>query len=74
MRRVNGFDWPALIRAGLHGLGLRPDEFWGLTPAELRVMLGEDATCAPLLRSGLDALMTAFPDKGGAALREMEDE
>lgn len=58
----DGFDWPALMRAGLHGLGLSPDEFWALTPAELQTMLGGGAHGAPLLRDGLDALMAAYPD------------
>jgi uncharacterized phage protein (TIGR02216 family) len=41
------------MRAGITGLGLRPAEFWALTPAELRLMLGEGGT-APLRRA-LDA-------------------
>ncbi|MFS4580027.1 rcc01693 family protein [Phaeobacter sp. C3_T13_0] len=57
-----GFDWPALIRAGLLGLRLQPDQFWRLTPAELRLMLGQDSGVAPLGRAGLDQLMQAFPD------------
>lgn len=56
------FDWPALMQAGLHGLGLKPDEFWALTPAELRLMLGQGGAAA-LNRSGLDALMAAWPDQ-----------
>lgn len=58
---MSGFDWPALIRAGLTGLRLNPDEFWALTPAELRLMLG-DGGSAPLQRGGLEALMAAYPD------------
>ncbi|MEQ6204281.1 rcc01693 family protein [Sulfitobacter sp. HNIBRBA2951] len=57
-----GFDWPALMRAGLHGLGLKPDEFWALTPVELQLMLGSDASRAPMLSDGLAALMAAYPD------------
>ena len=34
-------DWPALMRAGMLGLRLTPREFWQLTPAELRLMLGQ---------------------------------
>lgn len=61
------FDWPALMRAGMRGLGLRPAEFWSLTPAELRLMLGEDAGGLPMGRDRLSELMAAFPDvaKGG---------
>lgn len=58
-----GFNWPALMRAGLHGLGLAPDVFWSLTPVELQLMLGSDASKAPMLSDGLAALMAAYPDK-----------
>lgn len=51
------------MRAGLKGLQLRPAEFWALSPAELRVMLGDQAGQAPLLSEGLEALMAAYPDK-----------
>jgi len=57
-----GFDWPALMRAGLHGLGLTPDTFWALTPVELQLMLGSDASKTPMLSEGLAALMAAYPD------------
>lgn len=63
------FDWPALMRAGMQGLGLRPSEFWALTPMELRLMLGERAGVAPMARDGLEALLRAFPDSQG----EMSD-
>ncbi len=62
---MTGFDWPALMRAGLTGLRLTPREFWGLTPAELRLMLGQDGTGA-LTRGGLDALMAQWPDGSGS--------
>ncbi|EPX81946.1 rcc01693 family protein [Salipiger mucosus] len=57
-----GFDWPVLMRAGLRGLGLRPWEFWALTPAELRLMLGQESGAAPMGRSRLEELVAAFPD------------
>lgn len=57
------FDWPALLRAGVQGLGLRPAEFWALTPAELSLMLGEQAGPRPMARDGLEALLAAFPDE-----------
>lgn len=60
---MSGFDWPVLMRAGLRGLGLRPAEFWALSPAELALMLGHDKGQAPLDRAGLSALAQAFPDK-----------
>jgi uncharacterized phage protein (TIGR02216 family) len=61
---MSRFDWPSLMRAGIRGLGLRPEEFWALTPAELHLLLGGDGS-APLGRSGLDVLMAAYPDKRG---------
>lgn len=60
---MSGFDWPALMRAGMQGLRLTPDQFWRLTPAELRLMLGPGAGQAPMGRAGLDALQAAYPDK-----------
>ena len=59
---MSTFDWAALMRAGLAGLRLTPEQFWALTPAELRLMLGTNAN-APLRRKGLEALMQAFPDE-----------
>lgn len=56
-------DWPGLMRAGLHGLGLQPAEFWRLTPVELRMMLGAEAGAAPLTRARLEELAAAFPDR-----------
>ncbi len=60
---MQAFDWPALMRAGLRGLGLKPGEFWALTPAELLLMLGlESGGAATLTRDGLAALRAKFPD------------
>lgn len=56
------FDWPALMQAGMRGLGLRPSEFWALTPAELALLLGRTSSAAPLSRSRLEELARAFPD------------
>jgi uncharacterized phage protein (TIGR02216 family) len=50
------------MRAGMLGLGLRPAEFWALTPAELRLMLGQAAPPA-MGRSRLEELAAAFPDR-----------
>jgi uncharacterized phage protein (TIGR02216 family) len=59
-----GFDWPGLRRAGLYGLGLRPVEFWALTPAELRLMLGHGGGGgAAMGRARLDELAAAYPDR-----------
>lgn len=59
---MSGIDWPGLMRAGLNGLGLTPAEFWGLTPVELRLMLGADRVAPAMTRARLDELATAFPD------------
>ncbi|MDR5651789.1 rcc01693 family protein [Ruixingdingia sedimenti] len=56
-------DWPGLMRAGMAGLGLTPDQFWRLSPVELRMMLGIEAGAAPLSRARLDELARAFPDR-----------
>lgn len=60
-----GFDWPALMRAGLRGLGLTPEDFWALTPAELWLMLGVDRAQMPMGRQRLDELSSRFPDGTG---------
>lgn len=60
---MSAFDWPALMQAGVQGLRLTPEAFWRLTPAELRMMLGQGDCDAPLSRTGLNALMDAYPDK-----------
>ncbi|MEZ5888573.1 MAG: phage tail assembly chaperone [Paracoccaceae bacterium] len=57
-----GLDWPGLMRAGLQGLRLRPEEFWRLTPAELALMLGDPGAARPMGRSELQALISAWPD------------
>lgn len=62
---MSQLDWPAMMRAGLLGLRLKPVDFWRLTPAELRLMLGHGADQTPMGRVGLDALMRAYPDDTG---------
>ena len=62
------------MRAGLRGLGLRPDEFCGLTPAELRILLGDPGTTAPLMPQGLAAPMAAYPDASAAIEKDVDDE
>ena len=59
---MSAIDWPGLMRAGMHGLGLTPDEFWRLTPVELKIMLGADRTSPVLTRARLEELAAAFPD------------
>jgi len=58
---MNGLDWASLLRVGVQGLGLKPSEFWRLTPAELRLMLGETSPAA-MGRARLDEMLAAFPD------------
>jgi uncharacterized phage protein (TIGR02216 family) len=55
-------DWAGLMRAGLGRLRLPPEQFWRLTPLELRIMLGVEAHQAPLTRARLEELAAAFPD------------
>lgn len=55
-------DWAGLIRVGLGLLKLRPEQFWRLTPIELLTMMGMAANEAPLNRTRLEALVSAFPD------------
>lgn len=64
------FNWPALLRAGLGQLHLKPQEFWALTPVELMLMLGGAPGCGPMDRRALDALCQRFPD----AAREFESD
>lgn len=56
-------DWPGLMRAGMRGLGLRPAEFWALTPAELALMLGVEASNPPLTRARLREMAARWPDR-----------
>ncbi|MEY8840814.1 rcc01693 family protein [Cribrihabitans sp. XS_ASV171] len=49
--------------AGMQGLRLTPAQFWALTPAELRLMLGQAGGGGALSRAGLDALLAAWPDE-----------
>ncbi|ROU02403.1 rcc01693 family protein [Histidinibacterium lentulum] len=63
-------DWAGLMRAGLRGLGLRPAEFWALTPVELALMLGAEAGApAPMMRARLEELAARYPDKPGEPQR-----
>ncbi len=60
---MSRLDWGAMMRAGITGLGLRPAEFWALSPAELRLMLGLATGPAPMRRSRFDELCRAYPDQ-----------
>jgi uncharacterized phage protein (TIGR02216 family) len=60
---ARALDWPALLRAGLQTLRLKPAEFWALTPAELGLMLGLGGRTLPMSRSELDDLSRLYPDE-----------
>jgi len=65
-------DWPGLLRVGLTGLGLKPCEFWALTPAEFAALLGVDPSAVPMGRGRLDELLRDYPDRfngGGDEVR-----
>ena len=64
---MTAFDWPVLLAAGIQRLGLRPQEFWQLTPAEFALMFGQGGAETSLARAGLEQLMDAYPDTEGAA-------
>lgn len=73
MARSGRFDWSALMRLGLRNLGLSPQEFWALTPAELLLKLGLDGGDAPMGRARFEELTQAFPDvaPGGGSGRNL---
>lgn len=56
-------DWSALRRIGLCQLGLRPADFWALTPIELLLMLGVDPAQSQMGRSRLAELERLYPDQ-----------
>lgn len=60
---MRAMDWPGLMRAGLGQLRLTPDQFWRLSPMELRMMLGAEGASPPLSRARLDELAAAYPDQ-----------
>ncbi len=62
-----GLDWSGLMRVGMGprgqgGLGLLPQQFWSLSPAELALMLGVSAASGSMTRDRLAALAARFPD------------
>jgi uncharacterized phage protein (TIGR02216 family) len=61
---VTRIDWPGLMQVGIGQLGLAPEAFWRLTPAELQILAGLGPTGqAAFTRARLDALVRAFPDR-----------
>ena len=59
-------DWPELMRLGLGRLGLAPDVFWAMTPAELTRALEGAGILVPegarMTRATLEDLMAEYPD------------
>lgn len=50
-------------QAAALGLGWRPDDFWGATPAELAGALAPGADCEPPGKDRIEALIERFPDR-----------
>ena len=66
-----GLDWAGLMKVGLGparmgGLGLTPDRFWALTPAELALMLGIEPGTRAMTRDRLAELAARYPDRAAA--------
>lgn len=68
---TSSFDWRALLQNAVHSARLKPDEFWGLTPAELSLVLGLDAAPPPLTRARLMELDRMYSKPTGGA-RDVE--
>lgn len=66
---ARALDWDALMRAGMHGLRLLPEQFWSLTPGELLVMLGAERRPEPMTRDRLAELAAQYPDQPSIAGR-----
>lgn len=64
--------WSGLMRLGLVRLGLAPEVFWSLTPAELMLLAGQDGGRAALTRAGFAELAARFPDEPRPGQREAE--
>ncbi|MBU2958635.1 phage tail assembly chaperone [Paracoccus sp. 1_MG-2023] len=62
MSLPGAMDWPGMMRAGLVGLRLHPDQFWSLTPAELALMLGLGPSVPRMSRNRLAELAARYPD------------
>lgn len=59
------FDWPAILRVGMRETGLRPADFWELTPAEFWMVTGRGPAVSAMSRTRLNELMAAHPDRKG---------
>lgn len=61
MKRI---AWAGLMRLGLLRLGLAPDVFWSLTPAELMLIAGDGEAPPAMSRAVFGELAARFPDDG----------
>ena len=61
---MSRFDWVGLLQAAL-ARGVRPNDFWKLTPAELALVLGKSDGAGACTRARLEELAAAFPDGSG---------
>lgn len=70
---TQGLDWPGLLQVGLGVLKLHPDQFWALTPLELKLMLGDQRAPSAMGRTGLLNLMAQYPDAAPGRDRPQSD-
>ncbi len=56
---MSGLNWIHMMKAGLRGAGLQPEQFWALTPYELSIILGVEGQDPPLTRARLMELDAA---------------
>lgn len=56
-------EWRGLMRLGLGRLGLTPETFWAMSPAELMAAAEGRGLLTVAERPALEALMAAFPDE-----------
>lgn len=63
--RREWLPWRDLFRFGVTVLGLSPNEFWGLSLCELRLLLAPQSASLGIApqRQDFDALMALFPDQ-----------
>lgn len=67
------FDWAAMRRRALRDLGLKPSEFWALTPVEFLEMAGLGEGPAPMGRAVFDRLCRDFPDRSSDGRNHYDD-
>ncbi len=65
MSANTSFDWSALLKVAVQQGGMKPSEFWCLTPAELSLCLGLDQVAPPLNRARLMELDRLYSTNSG---------